>query len=182
MEHYFTGSSLPFPKGRFPDVRTLAESALKNLSIRNLSSAAEFKLGPGGGRPVEDAYKVEFYRVLNTLLGFSSRVSCEWSGSEKGRIDLWFPDVKWGIELLREGDKLGEHCRRFVGNGKYTQWIRDGLLEDWIIIDCRIKRTSLPRPYSKFTICWLRLSLLIQGRCARYKALESSLREQFQFS
>lgn len=52
-----------------------------------------------------------------------------------------------GIELPYEGDRLGEYCQRFVDNGNYTQWIHDGWLKDWLILDCR---TSSPQPYSKF--------------------------------
>lgn len=61
-----------------------------------------------------------------------------------GRIDFLLPDVKWGIEILREGDRLGEHCQRFEGSGSYTPWIRSGLMTDWLIIDCR---TTAPKPY-----------------------------------
>lgn len=82
--------------------------------------------------------------MLQTVLGFSSKVISEWSGGGDCRIDFMVKDPGWGIELLREGDRLGEHCQRFVGNGKYTPWIRDGSIRDWLIIDCR---TSQPRPY-----------------------------------
>ncbi|BDD55450.1 hypothetical protein MAP00_000971 [Monascus purpureus] len=50
-----------------------------------------------------------------------------------------------GIELPYEGDRLGEYCQRFVDNGNYTQWIHDGWLKDWLILDCR---TSSPQPYN----------------------------------
>jgi hypothetical protein len=152
MEHYLTGSRDPFPFHTFPTIEKVVETVLRQLSIRNLSSTAEHvKLGPGAvKRPVEAAYKDEFYRVLNVLLGFSSTVSSEWSGGGNGQIDLWIPGSKWGIELLREGDRLDEHCKRFVGEGSYTKWIQDGWLQDWLIIDCR---TTSSRPYSKFTPC-----------------------------
>lgn len=59
----------------------------------------KYVFGPGRRRwPVED-----------TLFRFSSRVSTEWSGGGNGRIDFWIPDAKWGIELLRDGDRLDEH-------------------------------------------------------------------------
>lgn len=86
--------------------------------------------------------------MLQTVLGFSSKVISEWSGGGDCRVDFMVKDPGWGIELLREGDRLGEHCRRFVGNGKYTPWICDGSIRDWLIIDCR---TSQPRPYREST-------------------------------
>ena len=43
------------------------------------------------------------------VLGFSAKVSSEWSSDGIGWIDFRLPDVKWGIELLCEGDHLGEH-------------------------------------------------------------------------
>lgn len=83
--------------------------------------------------------------MLQTVLGFASKVISKWPGDD--RIDFMIKDPGWGIQLLREGDRLGEHCQRFVGNGKYyTPWIRDGSIRDWLIIDCR---TSQPRPYSE---------------------------------
>lgn len=36
----------------------------------------------------------------------------------------------------------------FVGNGRYTPWIRDGSIRDWLIIDCRM---SQPRSCSVST-------------------------------
>lgn len=146
MEHYYTNSSVPFPIERFPTVERLAEATLRKISSRQLSSTAG--LGTGAIiRPVEAAYQDEFYRALHTVLGFSAKISSEWSGDGSGRIDFRLPEVQWGIELLREGDRLGEHCQRFVGNGCYTQWIQKGWLKDWLIIDCR---TWIPRPYGMF--------------------------------
>ncbi|KAJ9193317.1 hypothetical protein DTO021D3_8001 [Paecilomyces variotii] len=79
------------------------------------------------------------------VLGFSSNVSSEWLGDGDGRIDFRLADVAWGIELLRDGDRLHAHCSRFVNNGSYTPWIQKGWLRNWLIIDCR---TSPPRPYN----------------------------------
>ncbi|KAJ9404574.1 hypothetical protein DTO045G8_7647 [Paecilomyces variotii] len=69
----------------------------------------------------------------------------EWLGDGDGRIDFRLADVAWGIELLRDGDRLHAHCSRFVNNGSYTPWIQKGWLRNWLIIDCR---TSPPRPYN----------------------------------
>ena len=52
----------------------------------------------------------------------------------------------WGFELLRDGDRLLEHCKRFEPQGTYHQSIRQGLLTDWLILDCR---RSIPRKLCK---------------------------------
>ena len=80
------------------------------------------------------------YRALHVVLGLSSKVSSEWFEDGKGRIDFRLADIGWGIEMMREGNRLNEHCGRFVGNGRYTPWTQ---IREWIIIDCR---TSMPRP------------------------------------
>ncbi|KKA16201.1 hypothetical protein T310_10216 [Rasamsonia emersonii CBS 393.64] len=144
VEHYLTDSSVPFPMNQYPTVEALAEAVLRKFSLRNLSSTT--RVGTGAViRPVEAAYQDEFCRALHAVLGFSTKVSSEWSGDGNGRIDFRLADVGWGIELLREGNRLGAHCQRFVGNGSYMQWIRSGWLRDWLIIDCR---TSPPHPYN----------------------------------
>lgn len=98
-------------------------------------------------RPVEARYQDEFYRALHDVLGFSSKIHSEWSGNGNGRIDFRITEVEWGIEILRDGDRLDAHCARFVNNGSYTGWIQRGWLKDWLIIDCRV---SIPRRYRKY--------------------------------
>lgn len=147
MEHYLTGSSTPFPFHKFSSVETLALVVLKRFSLRNLSSAAQLGTAAVIG-PLEAAYENEFYRVLQQILGFSSKVVSEWSGANDNHVDFRIEEPGWGIEILREGNRLGEHCQRFVAAGRYTPWITKGLVKDWIVIDCR---TSGPRQYSKST-------------------------------
>jgi hypothetical protein len=36
-----------------------------------------------------------------------------------GRVDFYLPFKKWGVELLRNGDKYEEHCGRFSQEGAY---------------------------------------------------------------
>lgn len=139
---------------------------MRGFSIRNLTSAA--RLGTGATvRPVEAAYQDEFYRSLHQVLGFSAKVVSEWTGDRDNRIDFMIEGPRWGIELLRDGNRLSEHCDRFVGNGRYTPWIEDGSLRDWLIIDCR---TSFPHEYSRSTpllpklfLPWLNSSVEVPG-------------------
>lgn len=170
IEHYLTASSVPFPIQRYPTIEDLAEAVLRKFPLRNISDlgarsvrsfppwssrAVDFRqnissttrVGTGAIIwPVEVCYQDEFYRCLQEVLGFSSNVSSEWLGDGDGRIDFRLADVAWGIELLRDGDRLHAHCSRFVNNGSYTPWIQKGWLRNWLIIECR---TSPPRPYSK---------------------------------
>lgn len=69
--------------------------------------------------------------------GFSGNelLSSVWSTDGDGRIDYRVVNTGWGIELLRDGDRLTEHCNRFKPNGQYYQAIHDGDLVDWLMID-----------------------------------------------
>ncbi|KAJ5899941.1 hypothetical protein N7495_004685 [Penicillium taxi] len=97
-------------------------------------------------RPVEACYQVEFYRCLHDVLGSSMAIISEWSPGVEGtgRIDFLLGSVGWGFELLRDGDRLGKHCQRFLLNGEYHDWIKRNLITDWVIIDCR---GTQPMPY-----------------------------------
>lgn len=147
VEHYLTTTTVPFPLDRYPTIGTLAEAVLRRFSARSLSSRRQ--VGTGGiVKPVEATYQDEFYRCIHQLLGFSTNVSSEWTGGGLGRIDFRITEVAWGVELLRDGDRLKAHCERFVGHGTYTPWIHNGWLQDWLIIDCR---TTMPQPYGKLS-------------------------------
>ncbi|KIM71678.1 hypothetical protein PILCRDRAFT_8231 [Piloderma croceum F 1598] len=61
----------------------------------------------------------EFYRACinhtkNCILSFLE------FGNKRGRIDFLIPMKKWGIELLRDGDRLNAHAARFT-TGEYGQ-------------------------------------------------------------
>ncbi|KAJ5567321.1 hypothetical protein N7535_006627 [Penicillium sp. DV-2018c] len=133
----------------YPTIEDLARAILERFSPRNLSTRiidGTQTLGPGAAvRTPEAVYQDEFYRASAEVLGYAMDVKSEWSPRGSGRIDFCFGAMKWGIELLREGDRLNEHCGRFMPGGVYSSWIQDNLLLDWIIIDCR---TTEPRPYS----------------------------------
>lgn len=64
-----------------------------------------------------------------------------------------------GVELLRDHDRVAEHCNRFKEGGRYHSWIRDCTLVDWVVIDCA---TSLPtgRMYSALEFTSLVLAVL----------------------
>ena len=135
VERYlFNETPTPFPFGKFPTIKNLAEAAPKELSSRSICNTARLSTG-AVIPPVEAVYQNPFYKALKGALGFAARVSSEWSPTGKGRIDFRLLDVPWGFELLRESDRLSGHCERFVDGGSYSRWVKKGWLEDWLIIN-----------------------------------------------
>ena len=124
----------------------------KSFSKTSLWQSSEGR-GPriAAVRAVEAQYRNEFYRAFTSLLGYGVGISSEWSHDDsKGRVDFRILDPKWGVELLRNGTKetLKQHYERFLPNGRYYQWISDGSITDWLVIDCRVS-TPTPGEYSK---------------------------------
>ena len=109
------------------------EEVLRCFSRKNILAS----IHASSSRPVESAFQVEFYRAFTSLVGHGAGLSSEWSYSSDGRIDFLVHDSGWGIEILRDGDRLRNHCNRFRLSGQYGDWIRRGVLKDWVIIDCR---------------------------------------------
>ena len=64
-----------------------------------------------------------------------------------GFLDFYVNNgLEWGVELLREGDRMGEHAKRFVDGGTYE----DIPLEHWVIIDFRHKSKRLQKTKPNF--------------------------------
>lgn len=142
IEHLIGGKPRQFPDERFPTIQSLCKEVLEHFSKRNLEHCTQGKLSTAGKlRPLEAQYQDEFYRAFNAVVGRGVPISSEWSREGDGRVDFWIPQKRWGIELLRDHNRVTEHCARFKEGGRYYPWIEAGMLEDWIIIDCA---TSLP--------------------------------------
>jgi hypothetical protein len=141
----------PFPNDKFPNLAELCIAVFKSFSKRSLLlSSTDRRPTIAAARPVEAQYQDEFYHAFTSLLGNGVGISSEWSRGNRGRIDFRILGPKWGVELLRDGTEntVNEHYKRFLPNGKYHKWILDGLISDWLVIDCRC---SAPEKYSKFT-------------------------------
>lgn len=93
----------------------------------------------GKSRPQESLYQDEFYRSYKALMGSSSAISSGWARPGCGRIDFLILGTGWGVELLRDGGRLSDHCQRFDPGGIYYPLICNGLLKDWLILDCTKK-------------------------------------------
>ena len=92
-------------------------------------------------RPPEAQYQQEFYRcALEATLGHV-HVTPEFASSKNaqvvGRIDLFIPNPKWGIEITQEGIRLNAHDAHFQDNGAYGAWMKSGIMDDYIFLDFR---------------------------------------------
>jgi hypothetical protein len=107
------------------------------LSTTRVSAAGHVQ------RPPEAQYQDEFYRCSHQYSSGSLLTFPEF-GTAKGRVDFYIPLKKWGVELLREGDKLAQHCGRFSPEtGSYGTTLS---LTDHIILDCRTTQPQVPHP------------------------------------
>jgi hypothetical protein len=96
--------------------------------------------GDNTQRPPEAQFQSEFYRAsMSYTQGLV--VSFPEFGNRNGKIDFYVPSKKWGIELLRDGNRIGSHARRFT-EGEYKKWIDKELIVDYVILDFR---TNIPR-------------------------------------
>ncbi len=98
----------------------------------------------------------EFWRGASLCLPPTHRVAAEVSrvlkqGSPRiaGELDFWINStLEWAIELLRQGDRKGEHLERFERDGVYGP-LR---AKQWRVVDFRLVSdplASLPRPRSE---------------------------------
>lgn len=142
VEYLIGQSPSTFPANEFPDILTLCTWILQNFSAKRLRHCLEGKMSTAARlRPVEAQYQDEFYRAFNTVVGRGVPISSEWSPGSNERVDFWIPEPHWGIELLRDHSHVDEHCDRFKPGGLYHSWVVNGMIRDYIVIDCS---TSAP--------------------------------------
>jgi len=122
------------------NVTEFSLAVIGNFSHQSLSY--QRLLGSTEQSTPEAQFQDEFYRA-----SFKHANGCAVSfpecGTRKGRIDFFIESKKWGVELLRNGDRLAQHVKRFT-KGEYGRWITKGWMSDYIIIDFRTKR---PKTY-----------------------------------
>jgi hypothetical protein len=126
----------------FSSPKDLCFEALKYFSPTSLASHAR-KVGraPGATRP-EAQYAYELYRCLYKVTGGKCTIHSEYSYTVEGRIDLFLKKRKWGIEVLKDGDRMPQHINRFEPQGAYGSW---KVVSKYIILDFRTKPPSLKR-------------------------------------
>lgn len=128
-----------------------AIAVIRKFSPLNLE--APRRLGTSVQRIPEAQFQDEFYRACsdhtkNCVASFPE------FGNKQGRIDFFIPSKKWGVELLRDGNRIASHSKRFT-KGEYGKWIKEKKMVDYIILDFRSQR--LPRNDHK---CRLHFSVL----------------------
>jgi hypothetical protein len=99
--------------------------------------------------PLEDQYQKEFYRCLYTILDGRVRVSPEFvvrKGSQGGIIDFFVASKKWGFELLRDRNRVGEHMARFEDGGQYFGMVQSGGMEQYVVLDFTVTKPAKRRP------------------------------------
>ncbi|KAK7683259.1 hypothetical protein QCA50_013521 [Cerrena zonata] len=64
----------------------------------------------------------------------------------RGSIDFHVGEKRWAIDILRDGDKVEDHLRRFNTPGVYHHWIQTGAITDYIILDFRINQAKKNYP------------------------------------
>jgi hypothetical protein len=117
-----------------------ATNVIRKFSSLQLSSPR--RIGASNmQRPPEAQFQDEFYRCCHEHTKGSITTFPEF-GDAKGRIDFYFPLDKWGVELLRDGDRLENHSSRFMGQGAYVKMN----LQDFIILDFRTTRPRKGHP------------------------------------
>ncbi|KAI0280374.1 hypothetical protein BGY98DRAFT_880571, partial [Russula aff. rugulosa BPL654] len=87
-------------------------------------------------------YQDEFYCSCHAYSNGLLRTFPEF-GTTKGRADFYIPSLQWGVELVREGDRLEQHSGRFSQSGSYASTL---LLSDYIILQFRNTRPEHPHP------------------------------------
>ena len=135
--------STDFPYHKFQSVEELAFAALRDFRKVCLRSD-EVRLSSGGLRkPVESQYRDEFYRSCFKVLGREIFLISEFSTPDcEGRIDFFMKSTKWGVECIREGERLQQHRERFLPGGSYWSMIERGEMVQHLLIDFR---TSSPQ-------------------------------------
>jgi len=129
------------------DFATLEEFLLECLNQIPRDVLAN-SLGVGtDNRPLERTWQMEFYRIAWSLLPKGTYLSADVGSvfGSTGQLDFYVnTKKKWGIELLREGTSISEHCGRFSSKGIYA-FIP---VKEFVVIDFRsdLKKARLNLP------------------------------------
>ncbi|KAL2852518.1 hypothetical protein BJY01DRAFT_91992 [Aspergillus pseudoustus] len=151
---------------KYDNIQTLSLEILSKFSRRNLKNTAEGRLlsTAENTRPLDAAYQDEFYRCFREVTGGTVEIVSEWSRTKDGRVDFVIPEKKWAVELLRDGDRLGDHIARFYPEGRYHDWIKDGSILEWAVINCTDRLPQMPSSeknllHAMFSEDWRRMGV-----------------------
>ena len=115
----------------------LVVQAVRRMSAKRLRDTLENSF------PKEATFQHLFNEAMSTLLPLTNYIIPELrtfafdsSGNlVSGELDFYINgDLQWCLEILRLGDKIGEHLARFdYEQGKY----REVQMRDYLVVDCR---------------------------------------------
>jgi len=98
---------------------TLDDFLIETLKRLSRSALASSRSIGEDDHLLERQWQMEFYRAVS-VLGAQHHISPDF-GTSDGWIDFYVDnELEWGIELLREGYKLGQHASRFEEDGAYA--------------------------------------------------------------
>jgi len=124
----------------FDSLWDLSIKAIERFKPSQLSNLSRRVGDAGVARPNEATYQDEFYRSLFSATHGCVCLSPEYSsaqGTQPDHVDFFIPSTKWGIKLLRDGNKLEEHGDHFLSRGAYGTWVTSSEIMDYIILDFR---------------------------------------------
>ena len=140
-----TAASWYYNRVCFPNRADVAPESLDDLVIKavGLLSAKRLSDKLEDGFPKEATFQHLFNEALSNLLPISNYVIPEFNTfalDEKqnpvyGELDFYINgDLQWCLELLRNGDKIGDHLARFHPSiGKYREVVK----MSYLVVDCR---------------------------------------------
>lgn len=139
VEYYLGTRVADFTPITGQDLLAFTIEVIRGFSRLNLALREEIALNMQ--RSPEAQFRDEFYRSCHRH-SKGSLVSFPEFGDASGKIYFYIPGAEWGVELLRDGDRLEQHSSRFVGDGAYMKTE----LNDYIILDFRVKPPQKAHP------------------------------------
>ncbi|KAJ7146259.1 hypothetical protein C8R44DRAFT_845471 [Mycena epipterygia] len=125
-------------------------AVIGTFSSTALSKAARHTSGPNARPSFPEAhFQNEMYTAAWRLTGgqglwLSPEFGTPRTTSPSGHIDFFVTGTNsWGIEVLREDDRIEDHMKRFEPGGAYHSWIANQTLSDYVILDFRVNTTAM---------------------------------------
>jgi len=132
-----------------PDLPTFVINVLQHFRRMNLRRREDLTSSNSAPQSIPEAqFQQEFYRACCDYTN-GTVITLPECGTANGQIDFFVRSQKWGIELLRNGDRRAAHNARFT-TGEYGKWIKDGKMDDYIMIDFRSKLPTRVDKNDKF--------------------------------
>ena len=142
---------------RYPSILALCVAVISNFKpsqmhtpIRRVDAqGAPSTIGQLEQLP-EAQYCDEFYRSLFTATAGTVCISPQFASGKGAHIpsfiDFFIPTVKWGIEIIRDGDRLEEFPTKFRNSGGYSAWLQTNNLTDFVLLNCCMSISQKAHP------------------------------------